>query len=252
MAENQPTARTSGFARLRNYFLTGVIVVAPVAITAYLSWTAIAWVDGWVKPYIPERYNPDHYLPFAVPGFGVLVALLLITLIGFVTTNFVGRAILGWGERLLSRMPLVRNLYRALKQIFETVLANRNDLFKQVALFEYPRKGAWSIVFIAKQQETEINRALKDRHSRTVAVFRPITPNVTTGYLIYADENDVIPIDMSVEDAAKMLISAGLVPPEDQQAKLNEMAEEARRKQRRKRGKDAELPPQDPSPPASA
>lgn len=242
-----PPPRTSGFARLRNYFLTGVIVVAPVAITAYLSWTAIAWVDSWVKPYIPERYNPDHYLPFAVPGFGVLVALLVITLVGFVTTNFVGRAILNFGERLLSRMPLVRNLYRALKQIFETVLANRNDLFKQVALFEYPRKGAWSIVFIAKQQETEINRALSTRHSRTIAVFRPITPNVTTGYLIYADQDDVIPIDMSVEDAAKLLISAGLVPPPDQQQKLNEMAEEARRKQRRKRGKAADAPPEPPS-----
>lgn len=252
MADISPPPRTSGFTRLRNYFLTGVIVVAPVAITAYLSWTAIAWVDSWVKPYIPERYNPDHYLPFAVPGFGVLVALLVITLVGFVTTNFVGRAILNFGERLLSRMPLVRNLYRVLKQIFETVLANRNDLFKQVALFEYPRKGAWSIVFIAKQQETEINRALSTRHGRTIAVFRPITPNVTTGYLIYADEADVIPIDMSIEDAAKLLVSAGLVPPSDQQQKLNEMAEEARRKQRRRRGKAAETPPDDPLPPASA
>lgn len=249
--DTSPPTRVSGLTRLRNYFLTGVIVVAPVAITAYLSWTAIAWVDSWVKPYIPERYNPDHYLPFAVPGFGVLVALLLITLIGFVTTNFIGRAILNFGERLLSRMPLVRNLYRALKQIFETVLANRNDLFKQVALFEYPRKGAWSIVFIAKQQETEINRALSDRHSRTIAVFRPITPNVTTGYLIYANESDVVPIDMSVEDAAKLLISAGLVPPQEQQDKLNALAEETRRKQRRKRKTD-EPPPADPLPPASA
>ncbi len=253
MADPIQTQRTSGFTRLRNYFLTGVIVVAPVAITAYLSWTVIAWVDSWVKPYIPERYNPDHYLPFAVPGFGVLVALLLITLIGFVTTNFVGRAVLGFGERMLSRMPLVRNVYSALKQIFETVLANRNDLFKQVALFEYPRKGAWSIVFIAKQQETEINHALSGRHSRTIAVFRPITPNVTTGYLIYADESDVIPIEMSVEDAAKLLISAGLVAP-DVQAKLNEMAEAAKRKQRRRGRKDeppAELPPPD-LPPSSA
>jgi uncharacterized membrane protein len=149
-------------------------------------------------------------------------------------------------------MPLVRNLYSALKQIFETVLANRNDLFKQVALFEYPRKGAWSIVFIAKQQETEINTALSSRHSRTIAVFRPITPNVTTGYLIYADQDDVIPIDMSVEDAAKLLISAGLVPPPDQQQKLNEMAEEARRKQKRRRGKAAEPPPETPPPPAAA
>lgn len=201
-------------ARLRNYFLTGIIVTAPLAITAYLAWTIIHWVDSWVKPYIPARYNPDHYLPFAVPGFGLVVALLTITLIGFVTASFVGRAIVGFGERLLNRMPLVRNVYRGLKQIFETVLANRSDLFNRVALFEYPRKGAWSIVFIAKQQESEINAALSGRHGRTVAVFRPITPNVTTGYLLYVDENDLIPLDMSVEDAAKVLISAGLVTPE--------------------------------------
>ncbi|MBD0416434.1 DUF502 domain-containing protein [Oryzicola mucosus] len=200
--------------RLSNYFLTGVVVCAPVAITAYLVWSIVLWVDSWVKPYIPGAYNPDNYLPFAVPGFGLVVALLGITLIGFLTANFIGRSVLGFGERLLNRMPLVRNIYRGLKQIFETVLANRSDLFNQVALFEYPRRGAWSIVFIAKQQETEINDALEPRHGKTIAVFRPISPNVTTGYLLYVSEDDVIPLDMSVEDAAKMLISAGLVAPE--------------------------------------
>jgi len=210
--------------RLRNYFLTGIIVTAPLAITAYLAWTIIHWFDSWVKPYIPARYNPDSYLPFAVPGFGLLVALLIITLIGFLTASFVGRAIVNFGERLLSRMPLVRNVYRGLKQIFETVLANRSDLFNKVALFEYPRKGAWSIVFIAKQQESEINAALAGRHGRTVAVFRPITPNVTTGYLLYVDESDLIPLDMSVEDAAKVLISAGLVTPEPAQKLLSGLA----------------------------
>lgn len=201
--------------RLRNYFLTGVVVIAPLAITAYLVWTVVHWVDARVKPLIPARYNPDNYLPFAVPGFGLIVALLLITFVGLLTTNFVGRAVVRFGERLLNRMPLVRNLYRGLKQIFGTVLANRSELFNRVGLFEYPRKGAWSIVFIAaRQHETEINRALEGRHGRTIAVFRPITPNVTTGYLLYVPEEDVIPLSMSVEDAAKLLISAGLVAPE--------------------------------------
>ncbi|MCB1468620.1 MAG: DUF502 domain-containing protein [Rhizobiaceae bacterium] len=200
--------------RLRNYFLTGIIVTAPLAITAYLAWSVIGWVDAWVKPYIPSRYNPDTYLNFTIPGVGLIFALLMITLIGFVTANFVGRAVVGFGERLLNRMPLIRNVYRGLKQIFETVLANRSELFNKVALFEYPRKGSWSIVFIAKQQETEINQALSQQHSRTIAVFRPITPNVTTGYLLFVDESDLIPLDMSVEDAAKMLISAGLVGPD--------------------------------------
>ena len=200
--------------RLRNYFLTGIIVTAPLAITAYLVVTVIGWVDAWVKPYIPARYNPDTYLDFTIPGVGLIFALLLITFIGFVTANFVGRSIVRFGERLLNRMPLVRNIYKGLKQIFETVLANRSELFNKVALFEYPRKGSWSIVFIAKQQETEINTALSKEHRRTIAVFRPITPNVTTGYLLFVDERDLIPLSMSVEDAAKMLISAGLVGPE--------------------------------------
>jgi uncharacterized membrane protein len=215
--------------RLRNYFLTGVVVCAPLAITAYLAWTVVHWVDSWVKPYIPSTYNPDNYLPFAVPGFGLIVALVLITLVGFMTANIIGRSIVGYGEKLLNRMPLVRNVYRGLKQIFETVLANRSELFNKVGLFEYPRKGAWSIVFIAKQQETEINQVLEPRHGRTLAVFRPITPNVTTGYLLYVAEEDVIPLEMSVEDAAKMLISAGLVGPEIEE-KTRALAEEAMRR----------------------
>jgi uncharacterized membrane protein len=217
----------SGMTRLRNYFLTGVVVIAPIAITAYLTWTFVHWVDSWVKPLIPAIYNPDNYLPFAVPGFGVIVALLMITLVGFMTANIIGRSVLGVGERILNRMPLVRNIYSALKQIFETVVANRDELFKRVALFEYPRRGAWSIVFIATEQQSEIHDALEAREGgKTIAVFRPITPNVTTGYLIYAPEEDVIPLDMSVEDAAKLLISAGLVGPE-YEAKTKALAEEA-------------------------
>jgi uncharacterized membrane protein len=209
-----PVKSVSGMMRLRNYFLTGIIVCAPLAITAYLSWTVIHWVDSWVKPYIPGRYNPDNYLPFSVPGFGLIVALVLITLVGFLTANIIGRSIVSYGEKLLDRMPLVRNVYSGLKQIFETVLAHRTELFSKVGLFEYPRKGAWSIVFIASQEDSEINEALSDREGKTIAVFRPITPNVTTGYLLYVPEKDVIPLEMSVEDAAKLLISAGLVGPE--------------------------------------
>jgi uncharacterized membrane protein len=200
--------------RIRNYFLTGLIVTAPLAITAYLVWTFIHWVDSWVKPYIPHAYNPDNYLPFAVPGFGLIVALVLITLVGFLTATFVGRSIVRLGENLLDRMPLIRNVYRGLKQIFETVLAHRTDLFSRVGLVEWPRRGAWSIVFIATQQETLINEALEEREGRTVAVFRPITPNITTGYIMYVAEKDIVPLDISVEEAAKFLISAGLVTPE--------------------------------------
>ena len=200
--------------RLRNYFLTGFIVTAPLAITAYLAWSFIGWVDGWVKPYLPDRYNPDHYLPFAIPGFGLLVALLLITLVGFLTANFIGRTVVGYGEYLLDRMPLVRGIYKALKQIFETVLSNKNETFRTVGLVEYPRKDVWSIVFIAGEKETEINARLDKGDDRLIPVFMPCTPNPTTGFLMYVYKSDVVVLDMTIEDGAKLIVSAGLVAPE--------------------------------------
>lgn len=198
--------------RLRNYFLTGLIIVAPLAITAYLTWTFIGWVDSWVKPYIPQIYNPDHYLPFAVPGFGLLTALFLITMIGFLTANLVGRSILGFGESLLDRMPLVRSLYKGLKQIFQTVLAEQSSSFKQAGLIEYPRRGLWSIVFIATDTKGEVDHRLPEQDS--ISVFLPTTPNPTSGFLLFVPRKDILILDMSVEEAAKMVISAGLVSPD--------------------------------------
>jgi uncharacterized membrane protein len=204
----------SAMTRLRNYFLTGFIVCAPLAITAYIAWSFIGWVDSWVKPYIPGKYNPDNYLPFPVPGFGLIVALFLITMIGFLTANFIGRAIVSYGEYLLSRMPFVRSIYSTLKQIFATVLSNKADMFSKVGIVEYPRKGVWSIVFIASEKDSEINAKLDHGDDPTLAVFMPCTPNPTTGFLMYLPKSDVIELSMSVEDAAKAVISAGLVMPE--------------------------------------
>ncbi len=203
-----------GMTRLRNYFLTGFVVCAPLAITAYLTWSFIGWVDSWVKPYIPARYNPDNYLPFAVPGFGLIVALILITLIGFLTANFIGRTIFSYGEYFLDRMPLVRSIYRGLKQIFETVLSHQSDVFKKVGLIEYPRRGLWAIIFISSERESEVNMRLEDHSERTVAVFLPSTPNPTTGFLLYVPKSEVIELSMTVEEAAKLIISAGLVTPQ--------------------------------------
>lgn len=206
--------KTSGMTRLRNYFLTGFVVCAPLAITLYIAWSFIGWVDSWVKPYIPARYNPDSYLPIPVPGFGLIVALFLITLIGFMTANFIGRAIVSQGENLLDRMPLVRSLYRGLKQIFETVLSNKADMFNKVAVIEYPRRGMWAIVFVASERKNEVSEKLEGKASDPVAVFMPSTPNPTTGFLMYVPREDVIELSMSVEEAAKLVISAGLVAPE--------------------------------------
>ncbi|MIL09600.1 DUF502 domain-containing protein [Salmonella enterica subsp. enterica] len=201
--------------RLRNYFLTGLIVCAPLAITAYLAWSFVGWVDGWVKPYIPASYNPDNYLPFAVPGFGLIVALILITMIGFLTANFIGRAIVGYGEYLLERMPLVRGVYKALKQIFETVLSNKSDMFNKVGLVEYPRKGVWSLVFLSDvERQTEINGALDKPGDPLIGVFMPCTPNPTTGFLMYVYRSEIVMLDMTIEDGAKLIVSAGLVAPE--------------------------------------
>lgn len=204
----------TGMTRLRNYFLTGFIVAAPLAITVYIVWSFIGWIDSWVKPYIPAAWSPDTYLPFAVPGFGLLVAIFVITMIGFLAANIVGRSIVSVGEHLLGRMPLVRGVYKALKQIFETVLSNKNDMFRQVGLVEYPRKGVWSLVFVATEKETEINVKLDKEGDPLVAVFMPCTPNPTTGFLMYVYRSEIVMLDMTIEDGAKLIVSAGLVAPE--------------------------------------
>jgi uncharacterized membrane protein len=206
--------KISGMTRLRNYFLTGFVVAAPLAITAYIAWSFIGWVDSWVKPYLPARYNPDNYLPFTVPGFGLIVAILLITLIGFLTANFIGRSIIFYGEYLLARMPFVRSIYSALKQILETVLSDKSNMFSKVGVVEYPRKGVWSIVFIASEKSTEISDKVDDKDDPLVAVFMPCTPNPTTGFLMYVPRSEVVELEMSIEDGAKLIISAGLVAPE--------------------------------------
>jgi uncharacterized membrane protein len=210
--------------RLRTYFLTGLIIVAPLTITIYLVWSFIGWVDGWIKPNLPQNLNPDNYLPFAVPGIGLLIALIGISIIGFLTANFIGRKIVQFGERLLDRTPLVRNLYGGLKQIFETVLSNKANSFKRVALIEYPRRDVWALAFVATDSMGEIKKRLDPLVGETVAVFMATTPNPTTGFLMFYPKKDIIMLDMSVEDCAKLVISAGLVAPEHDQEKIAEVA----------------------------
>ncbi|MEM6710903.1 MAG: DUF502 domain-containing protein [Pseudomonadota bacterium] len=216
--------------RLRNYFFTGVIVIAPVTITGYLIWTFVTWVDRIVKPLIPPVYNPDTYLPFAVPGFGLLSAVLIVTVVGFLAANLVGRSVVNFSERLLDRMPLVRTLYRGLKQIFETVLNNRSDNFQSVGLIEYPRPGIWAVVFVSTRTRGEVAHRICDAGTEDlVSVFLPTTPNPTSGFLLFVPRADLIALDMSVEDGAKLVISAGLVVP-DYQQKLAELAAKATKK----------------------
>lgn len=216
MAQNQEDERESRSAmtRLRNSFVTGIVVLGPLAITVYLARSLIEWVDSSVKPMIPSAWNPDSYLPFAVPGFGLLVALVGITALGALTASLIGRSIISYGEQLVDRTPLVRTVYKALKQVFETVVANRENSFSEVGLIEWPRKGLWSIVFVTAPARGEV--AVKiGAGEDLLTVFIPTTPNPTGGYLMFVPRRDVIKLEMSVEDAAKLVISAGLVvPPE--------------------------------------
>lgn len=210
-------------ARLRNYFLTGLIIVGPVAITIQLILWVIGWVDDQVKPLLPDverwvrQLIPDQYITpelkeFSIPGLGLLFSILGLMLIGALAANLFGRTIISYGEMMVGRMPVVRNIYRALKQIFETVLSQRGTSFQQVGLIEYPRRGLYSIVFISTETKGEIQHKRQTAED-LVSVFLPTTPNPTSGYLLFVPRSDIQFLDMSVEDAAKMVISAGLVVP---------------------------------------
>jgi uncharacterized membrane protein len=224
---NAPTHHAGGLTRLRNYFLTGIIVVAPLAITLYLIWTFVQWVDSWIIPYVPAVYNPRTYLPFQIPGIGLVIAIIGITLIGFLTANIIGRTVVSYGENLVGRTPIVRSLYNALKQIFETVLSNSAATFKTCGLIEYPRKGIWTLVFVAAEARGEVNTELRARGKETLAVFVATTPNPTSGFLLFVPKDDVILLDMTIEDGAKLIISAGLVTPDENQKRLKRLAAEA-------------------------
>ncbi|MBY3320213.1 DUF502 domain-containing protein [Rhizobium laguerreae] len=215
MADNTP--RMPVATRLRNNFLAGLIICAPIAITIWLTWTFIHWSDSWVRPYIPARWNPESYLNFAIPGFGLLTAVVLITVVGFLGKNLIGQSIVGFGESIVQRMPLVRTIYRSVKQIFETVLKEQSNSFKKVGLIEYPSPGLWALVFVATDAKGEIASKFNAMGQDMVAVFLPPTPVPTAGFLVFVPRQKIVLLDMSPEDAAKFLISGGLVAPETPQ-----------------------------------
>lgn len=211
----EPSVQRESFTtRLRNNFLTGLIICAPMAITIWLTWTFIHWADSWVKPYIPVRYNPESYLKFAIPGFGLLIAVVLITVVGLLGKNLIGRSVVEFGERFVHRMPLVSSVYKGVKQIFESVLKEQSTSFKKVGLIEYPSPGLWSLVFISGEPKGELAVRFNEMGEEVVAVFLPPTPIPTAGFLIYVPRRKIIMLDMSPEDAAKVLLSGGLITPD--------------------------------------
>ena len=208
--------RRKVLSRVRNYFLTGLIVTAPVGITIALALWVINWIDSKIVPLIPQGYNPQlffqDYVGIHIPGIGLVVVLVGLTLIGFVAAGLVGRVMVRTGETLLNRMPIIRSVYGALKQIFETVLRSSSRSFREVALIEYPRRGIWAIGFITTKTTGEVQNDIAED---VVNVFLPTTPNPTSGFLLFVPRKDLIVLDMSVEEAIKMIVSAGIVTPAD-------------------------------------
>jgi uncharacterized membrane protein len=216
-------------ARIRNYFLTGLVVAGPVLITAYLTWAFVTWVDDLVRPFIPAAYRPETYLPVKIPGTGLVIAFVALTLLGFLTANLVGRTLVELGESLLGRMPIVRPIYKSLKQIFETLFSKSGSSFRKVGLVEFPAPGMWSLVFISQPPSAEVSARLPDGEEH-VSAFMPCTPNPTTGFFFYLPKRDIVELDITVESAATLLMSAGMVQPNgnSEQKRLSALAEMAR------------------------
>ena len=198
--------------RLRNYLLAGILVTAPAAITFWLAWQFVTFVDARVAPLLPAQWQSEGFLPFGLPGLGLLIIFIGLTVIGMFAAGIVGRWMMRTGEWVLGRVPVVRSLYSAVKQIFETVLAARSDAFRDCVLIQYPRPGSWAIGFITGKTEGHVQE-LTDQH--VVNVFLPTTPNPTSGFLLFLPRDEITELAMTVEEGLKMVVSAGIVAPPD-------------------------------------
>ncbi len=208
----KPIATRGLLPRIRRYFFTGLVIIAPAAITLWATLWVVDRFDTIVKPWLPAAYNPDNYLPIKIPGFGLLAALVLITLVGALAANLVGRTLFGLWDKLLNSTPVVRSLYKGSKQIFETLFADQGSSFRYVCLVEWPRKGIWSLAFVSR--EVDGAQVGLEKGRKMYAVYISTTPNPTSGYVFFVDQKDVKIIDLSVEDGLKLVISMGLVFPE--------------------------------------
>lgn len=230
--EPAEAAKQSLAGRLRTYFLTGLVVAGPVLITIYITWSFVTWVDDLVRPLVPLAYRPETYLPFKIPGSGLIVAVIGLTLLGFLAANLVGRTVVELGEMVLNRMPIVRAIYRSLKQVFETLFSGNGSSFRRVGLVEFPAPGMWSIVLISQPPGEDVSSRLPGKEEH-ISVFLPCAPNPTTGFFFYVPKSGVIEVDMSAEEAATLIMSAGVVQPGSNEQKrsiaaLAELANTAR------------------------
>lgn len=248
--ETPTPPRRSIIGRLRAWFLTGLVVIAPVGLTIWLIWTVVGWIDGWVLPLVPKAYHPDRMIqdffgldPLSqinVRGLGVVIFLIFTIIVGVMAKGLLGRSFIRFAESLVERTPVVRTIYSGIKQISETIFAQSERSFETACLIEYPRRGIWALGFISTTAKGEI--ALKtDNSDEMVSVFLPTTPNPTSGFLLFVPKRDVIELDMSVEDSAKLVISAGLVYPTgvaeaDGAPELLELMEKVEEKEKKRKG----------------
>ncbi len=205
---------TSIGGRIRNWFLTGVVVAGPLAITVYIVWWFVDTVDGWMKKLVPAQFWPDRYLPFPLPGLGVIVAFVGLTLLGFLAANLAGRSLIALGEAILGRMPIIRSIYKSVKQIFETLFSQSGTSFRKVGLIEFPVKGTWTLVFLSVAPTDAVAAKLPAIGEPYVSVFLPCTPNPTTGFYFFLPTSAVIEVALTPDEAVKLIVSCGVVRPE--------------------------------------
>ncbi|MEM7639396.1 MAG: DUF502 domain-containing protein [Pseudomonadota bacterium] len=199
------------FAWLRGRFFAGMVIAAPLAATFFILQFLITFIDNRVKPLLPPLLQPETYTNYAIPGFGVLVLVVALTILGAVTANLIGRSLLAATDRILSRIPIVKNVHAALKQLTEVLANNQQASFDRCVMVEYPKKDSWCIGFVSSNAKQEIGSKLG---TSKIGVFVPTTPNPTSGFLIYVEETETIPLEMTVEEGAKMILTAGLVVPD--------------------------------------
>ena len=201
------------FSGLRASFLTGLVVIAPVALTVWLVWALIGWVDSVVLPLVPYTFQPEKYIGINLRGIGVIIFLIFTVFVGWIAKGLIGKSLINFAESLVDRMPVVRTIYSGVKQIAETVFAQSERSFEKACLIQYPRKGIWAIGFISTTAKGEVSKRA-ETGGELMSIFVPTTPNPTSGFLLFFPAEDVIELDMSVEEAAKLVISAGLVYPD--------------------------------------
>tara|TARA_B100000029_G_scaffold429372_2_gene439727 strand:- start:904 stop:1518 length:615 start_codon:yes stop_codon:yes gene_type:complete len=197
--------KRSFFTRIRNYFIAGIVVLIPIGITLYLT----IFLISISSKIIPKEINPNHYLPYDIPGLEIFVALFLISLIGWLSLSFLGKKLLNLLEAILKKIPILRTIYSAIGQMTET-FTNTNKENKNVVLVEYPRKGSWAVGFVTKENKGIISDATK---KELVNVFIPTTPNPTSGFLLMFPKEEVIYLDLTFEEASKFIVSAGTTNP---------------------------------------